>query len=293
MSKKIGFIGQGWIGKNYANDFENRGLEVVRYALEEPYVNNKEAIKECDIVFIAVPTPTTEDGFDDTFVCDALTAVGDGSTAVIKSTITPGTTKRLQTDFPHISVFHSPEFLRERSAAHDAAHPDRNIVGIPDDTPENRERAEAVLSVLPDAPYSQIMGSEEAELVKYAGNCFLYTKVLFMNMLYDLVEAQGGEWEQVREALIHDPRIGESHTQPVHASGHDESQTSKTLRGAGGHCFIKDFEAFRQLHKEKVNDSETNKVLKALTELNIKLLQGSGKDLDLLRGVFGQDFEVK
>ena len=57
--EKIGFIGQGFIGKNYADDFERRGFEVIRYALEEPYRANKEKIRECDIVFIAVPTPTT------------------------------------------------------------------------------------------------------------------------------------------------------------------------------------------------------------------------------------------
>jgi hypothetical protein len=52
-SKKpqIGFIGQGWVGKNYSDDFEKRGYEVIRYSLEVPYVYNKEKIAECDIVF--------------------------------------------------------------------------------------------------------------------------------------------------------------------------------------------------------------------------------------------------
>ena len=52
---KIGFIGQGWVGKHYADDFEARGHDVVRYALEEPYVANKERVAECGIVFVAVP----------------------------------------------------------------------------------------------------------------------------------------------------------------------------------------------------------------------------------------------
>ena len=60
----IGFIGQGFIGKNYADDFEQRNYKVVRYALEGTYAGNKDRIKECDIVFIAVPTPTTPEGFD-------------------------------------------------------------------------------------------------------------------------------------------------------------------------------------------------------------------------------------
>ena len=59
MKKQIiGFIGQGWIGKNYADDFEDRGYKVVRYDLEK-YKMNKSKIKTCDIVFIAIPTPST------------------------------------------------------------------------------------------------------------------------------------------------------------------------------------------------------------------------------------------
>ena len=52
--EKIGFIGQGYIGKNYADDFENRGFNVIRYALEEPHYKNDEHIEDCGIVFIAV-----------------------------------------------------------------------------------------------------------------------------------------------------------------------------------------------------------------------------------------------
>jgi UDPglucose 6-dehydrogenase len=274
---KIGFIGQGWIGKNYANDFENRGYTVVRYALEEPYAQNKEAIDACDIVFIAVPTPTTETGFDDSIVRSVLPVVGKEKIAVIKSTIIPGTTERLQDEYPDIYVVHSPEFLVELTAAHDAAYPKRNIVGIPKDTDQYRRAAQSVLDVLPEAPYQAIMNARDAEFVKYAGNCFLFTKVMFMNMLYDLVVGMDGDWKKIREALIHDPRIGESHTQPVHKGG----------RGAGGHCFIKDFEAFRELYQAHVSDPVGAAILSAEAHKNIQLLAESGKDLDLLRGVYG------
>lgn len=288
--KKIGFVGQGWIGKNYANDFENRGYEVVRYSLEEPYIKNKETIKDCEIVFIAVPTPTTKDGFDDSYVKDALTNLANDTIAVIKSTITVGTTKKLQEENPHLTVFHSPEFLAEKTAAHDAAHPNRNLIGIPIESDENREKARKVLDVLPDAPYQHIMDSNDAELVKYAGNCFLYTKVLFMNILFDLVEASGGSWERVRDALIHDPRIGISHTEPVHNSGHDKAG-KKGKRGAGGHCFIKDFETFRAMYEELVKDEYGSNVLAAQSKLNRKLLIESEKDIDLLQGVFGENYQ--
>ncbi|OGG78386.1 hypothetical protein A3A36_00335 [Candidatus Kaiserbacteria bacterium RIFCSPLOWO2_01_FULL_52_12b] len=279
---KIGCIGQGWIGKNYANDFEARGYDVIRYALEEPHVANKAAIATCDIVFIAVPTPTTPRGFDDSAIRNVLPLVGYGKIAVIKSTVLPGTTETLQGLFPDIFVLHSPEFLVESSAAYDAAHPNRNIIGVPYPNAVYREKAAAVLSVLPDTPYKKIMPARDAEFVKYAGNCFLFFKVMYMNLLYDVITASGSDWNNVREALIHDPRIGTSHSEPVHAS----RQGAKSGRGAGGHCFIKDFEVFRDMYRG-VQDEYGNVLLAALKDKNIELLVNSSKDLDLLEGVYG------
>lgn len=282
MDIKIGFVGQGWIGKHYADEFESRMYNVVRYSLEEPYVQNKDLIKDCEVVFIAVPTPTTKDGFDDSIVKEALSLVGSQKTAVIKSTLLPGTTEKLQSTFPDVFVLHSPEFLVEATAAHDAAKPQRNLVGIPVDSAEYRQKAVSVLRILPEAPYQKVMSARDAEMVKYAGNCFLFTKVMYMNLLYDLAEAAGCNWQSLQEALIHDPRIGESHTQPVHSSG----------RGAGGHCLIKDFEALRRMYKDEVSDVLGNTVLKAMAEMNINLLRSSNKDIDLLEGVYGDDLSV-
>ncbi|MSU74191.1 UDP-glucose/GDP-mannose dehydrogenase family protein [Candidatus Kaiserbacteria bacterium] len=280
---RIGWIGQGWIGKNYADDFEARGYDTVRYALEEPYIQNKDKIASCDIVFIAVPTPTTPEGFDDSLIRGILPLMGAGKIAVIKSTILPGTTESIQKLFPNIFLLHSPEFLTESAAAHDTAHPNRNIIGIPVLNAIYREKAEEVLRVLPDAPYAKVMAAQDAEFVKYAGNCFLFTKIMFMNLLYDFVAASGSDWSNVREALIHDPRIGASHTEPVHTSGH----ATKGGRGAGGHCFIKDFEAFRELYRTEVHDIYGDALLTALKEKNIELLVNSSKDLDLLEDVYG------
>lgn len=274
---KIGWVGQGWIGKNYANDFEARGFEVVRYALEEPYIANKEKIATCDIVFVAVPTPTTPDGFDDSLIRRVLPLVSKGKIVVIKSTILPGTTEKMQNLFPHLFVLHSPEFLVESSAAYDAAHPNRNIIGIPQTDALYREKAEAVLRILPDAPYEKVMAARDAEFVKYAGNCYLFTKVIFMNLLHDVIVASDSDWASVREAFIHDPRIGTSHTEPMHKSG----------RGAGGHCFIKDFEAFREMYRTNVQDAYGNTLLAAMKDKNVELLANSNKDLDLLEGVYG------
>jgi UDPglucose 6-dehydrogenase len=287
----IGFIGQGWIGKHYADDFESRGYKTVRYGLEEPYVNNKKQIKDCDITLIAVPTPTTPTGFDDSHLRDALTNIGKGKIAVIKSTTLPGTTAKLQKLFPDIMVLHSPEFLRERHAAEDASKPNRNLIGLPLSTKVYLEAAKKVLAVLPKAPYEQVMTSMESELVKYAGNCFLYTKVAFMNVLFDLVEKSGGDFEVVRQALIHDPRIGESHTTPVHISGHD-SDNSTAKRGAGGHCFIKDFEAFRNFYQDQIGADLAHEMLTAMASYNNSLLTNTHKDIDLLRGVYGDSLTI-
>ncbi len=281
----IGFIGQGFIGKNYADDFENRGYEVVRYAMEEPYRKNKEKIKKCDIVFIAVPTPSTPKGFDYSIVESVLALVGKGKTAVIKSTILPGTTERLRKKYPNIFVIHSPEFLREKTAAYDAAHPNRNIIGIPQETPDYRERAERVMRILPRAEFERIMHARDAELVKYGGNCFLYFKVIFTNVLYDLSSVTGVNWKDVRDTIAADPCIGASHMEPIHSSGHTPG---KVGRGAGGHCFIKDFAAFALLYEQELRDPLGVKVLEALRDKNDELLRTSGKDLDLLEGVYGK-----
>ncbi len=275
--KKIGFIGQGWIGKNYADDFEQRGFSVVRYAKEPQYTATKEDIASCDIVFIAVPTPTIQQKFDDSIVRSVIPLIGKGKVAVIKSTIVPGTTESIQKQFPDVFIFHSPEFLTEVTAAHDAAHPDRNIVGIPNDTAEARAHAQEVIDVLPAASFVKICSSREAEMIKYAGNCWFYTKVVFVNLVFDLSAQFGCSWEVIRDAMAADPRIGRTHLDPLHKSG----------RGAGGHCFIKDFAAFEELYKKMVNDPQGQAVLESLREKNIELLLGSNKDLDLLRETYG------
>jgi nucleotide sugar dehydrogenase len=281
----IGFIGQGFIGKSYADDMERRGHATVRYALEEPYKNNKESIKECEIVFIAVPTPTTPKGFDYSIVEGALRLVGKGKTAVIKSTILPGTTARLQKKFPQIFVMHSPEFLVLKQAAEDAARPLRNIIGIPKKSKAFEERAKAVLQVLPRAPFEIICSAPEAEMVKYAGNFFLYLKVLYANLMYETADAIGADYEVVRKAIAADPRIGASHLQVAHDSGH---KGAKVGRGAGGVCFIKDVQALADFYADTVGDTYGEQLFAAATEKNLDLLVKSNKDIDLVVGVHGQ-----
>ena len=282
VKKLIGFIGQGFIGKNYADDFVNRGYEVIRYALEPEYAGNKEKIAECDFVFIAVPTPTTKAGFDDSYLRAVLPLIGKGKSAIIKSTIIPGTCKKLQALFPEIFVFHSPEFLTEKTAIFDAANPTRNIVGYPIDNQEYQKRAREILTVLPKAPVSFICRAKEAELIKYASNCFLMTKVVYANILYDLAVASGLDWNKIQEGMGADPRIGLSHLNPIHQSG----VNGKIGRGAGGHCFVKDFAALRMYSEAQKIDELGLDVLRAIENKNVSLLRSSDKDLDLLADIY-------
>jgi len=276
---KIGFVGQGYVGKNYSDDFERRGFSIVRYSLEAPFVQNKDQIRDCDVVFVAVPTPTTPKGFDGSIIEDALRAVGKGNIAVIKSTILPGFTKKLQKKFPHLTILFSPEFLSVSSASHDAAHPAMNIVGLPVNTKKHTTAAKLVQSILPKAPFTRNCTSDEAELFKYAHNLNGYTQVMIFNIMYDLAKKVGADWQPIQDAAEADPFISNRYARPVHKSG----------RGAGGGCFIKDMAAARSMYETLLKEDTAGiALLRALEAKNIHLLTTTKKDLHLLEGVYGK-----
>lgn len=275
----IGFIGQGFVGKSYADDFEKRGFSVVRYSDDPKLISNKSLIASCSIVFVAVPTPTLPEGFDSSIIRSVLPLTGSGATVVIKSTLLPGLTKELQAEFPDRFVMHSPEFLSEVSAAQDAAHPLRNVVGIPKTSVEFKTRAKHIISLLPKAPFELVCDSTEAELIKYARNVIGYGRVILMNILFDYAKSLGVSWDPIKSAIGADPDNGPTYTNPVHKSG----------RGAGGRCFIKDMSAFKKGYiKQFGKDKEGAMLLEAFEKKNIELLLESGKDFDLLEGVYGK-----
>lgn len=276
----IGFIGQGYVGKNTADDFESRGYSVIRYALEPEYIENKEKIKECDVVFIAVPTPTTPTGFDYSIVETSLALIRPNATVVLKSTLLPGTTERLQKLFPGITVLFSPEFLCESTAAFDAAHPIFNIVGISEDTDRQKKAAQAVLDILPKSERVFLTTAGSAELFKYAHNINGYMRVILSNILYDASTELKSNWEDIQQMMQVDPMMSPYYNAPIHKSG----------RGAGGHCFIKDMAAFRMLYTDIVHtDSLGVEVLKAMERKNLELLSNTHKDADLVQGVYGAE----
>lgn len=280
MEKKIpllGFVGQGFVGKNYADDFERRGFTTVRFSLEDPYILNREAISSCDIVFIAVPTPTTSKGFSAHNVEEALSLVRKGSTAVIKSTILPGTTEKLQKKFPKITILFSPEFLSEATAAHDSANPFANIVGVATSSIAHKKAAALVHDILPSAPFVHTCSSLEAELIKYSHNVSGYMQVLTFNLMYEIADSLGASWNEIQPALYADPMISNYYSNPIHKKG----------RGAGGSCFIKDFAAIAELYRTHVDTPEGNQLLHAAETKNIALLLESDKDGILLEQVYG------
>ncbi|HUO50636.1 MAG TPA: hypothetical protein VMU25_03705 [Candidatus Paceibacterota bacterium] len=280
---QIGFIGQGWIGQNYATDFENRGYKTIRYALEEPYRQNESKIKDADIVFVAVPTPTTPKGFDDSIVRAVLKHIGEGKIAVIKSTLKPGTTQALQKKYPKIFVMHSPEFLSRGTASYDASHPIENIIGIPVENDVYREKAQFVISVLPEA-HASIVPAQTAEFFKYVHNTSLFARGIYMNLLYDMAQKLRIDWAQIKDLIVHDPMI--AFQDPVVAKWHIEPNHSSG-RGIGGDCHIKDFETMVRLFKDTVRDPEGVRIMQAMKKKNIGMLLKSKKDLGLLAGVYG------
>lgn len=280
---KIGFVGNGYVGKHIADDFENRGHTVVRYALEAPFNKNKRAVSACDLIFVAVPTPTTPQGFSAHIIEEVLEGLSKAKsktkkTVVIKSTILPGTTIALQKKHRALTLLFCPEFLGESTAAHDAAHPILNIVGMPSETKAHRAAAELVLSLLPYAPFSQICTSTEAEIKKYAHNTSGYVQIVIFNLFYDLAQKLNADWEPIQRALVANPYIASRYSYPVHKGG----------RGAGGNCFIKDFAALRQ-HMGVLfpQDASTLRMLESIEEKNLDLLASTNKDARIVRDVYG------
>lgn len=310
---KIGFIGQGYVGKPLA-DFVEEAYpkhEVIRYDLEDNK-NNAPLIKQCSIVFIAVPTPTetlNSDLYGSFFVdCsaleDSLKLVGKDTIAVIKSTTPPKLLRFLQDKYKKITIMHVPEFLTESTAMLDTRQPDRNLVGVYNaENPNLTAQALRVLEILPAAKFNKIVSYEVASLAKYAGNSFFVVKNVFFNLLYDLAERLGVDWEDLHEAITHDHRIHPVHTNVMHKGG----------RGAGNHCLIKDFATFKEIildgfadeHKEKDEFEERNEGIKKYyrpikhprlknmlnfmtfaEKVNVGNLVKSRKDLDILAGVY-------
>jgi UDPglucose 6-dehydrogenase len=207
--------------------------------------NLAQAIEGREVVFIAVGTPPQEDGSADlshvlTVAEQVARAAKHDLALVTKSTVPVGTNERVREVVRkhakhHVSVVSNPEFLKEGDAVNDFLKPDRIVVGTDDD------KAFEALSRL-YAPFNrqrnrlQRMSPKSAEIVKYAANALLATKISFMNEIARLCDVAGGDAEHVRLAVGSDERIGMQFLYPG--------------LGFGGSCFPKDLRALVQTGKE-------------------------------------------
>ena len=252
------------------------------------------AVKASDVCFIAVGTPQNTDGSANTnYVKQAAESIAksmNGYKVIVnKSTVPVGTTFKIKeliksiTDY-EFDLVYNPEFLKQGSAVDDFLYPDRVIIG------SDSEHASQIMKKL----YSTFlrtsnklifMDYKSAEMTKYAANCFLATKISFMNEISNLCETVGANIESVRLGMSSDSRIGNKFL----FSG----------LGYGGSCFPKDINALINTGAE--NNIEM-RILKAVNKTNSlqrihftdKIIKHFGEDLsDKTFAVWGLSFKPK
>ena len=195
------------------------------------------AVRDADVAFVAVGTPARRgDGHSDlTFVYEAAREIAeavDGDTVIVtKSTVPVGTGDEIERIVRNtrpdmqIAVVSNPEFLREGAAIADFKRPDRIVIGT-EDKRAREVMKEVYRPLYLNAPPLLFTGRRTAELIKYAANAFLATKITFINEIADLCEAVGADVQEVARGIGLDNRIGGKF---LHAGP-----------GFGGSCFPKD-----------------------------------------------------
>jgi UDPglucose 6-dehydrogenase len=168
---------------------------------------------------------------------------------VIKSTVPPGTTDRINQEYTHSTIIFNPEFLTEANFLDDFKNQKRIILG--GDRKGTNKLRQIYSKVFPHATIVKT-GGKTAEMVKYFTNCFLATKVSFANEMYSVCEQIGIDYDKVVEYATYDERLGKSHWA---VPGPDEDF------GFGGHCLPKDLSAI-------INKFETYGLLEAVEEVN-------------------------
>jgi len=262
MFKKPGIVGVGMVGGALRRYFEkNREIESFLYDPGKK-LGSIEDINKADIVFLCVPTPFDKEKcyFDLLYVEKALSNIKGEKVIVIKSTVLPGTTESLQKKHPQHKILFNPEFLTELTADQDMSYPDRQIVGY---TKQSFNVAKDVINLLPLAPFERILPATEAETVKYFGNTWFSTKVIFANQIYNLCEKLDIDYDRIMDAASADKRIDRTHLTIFH----------KGKRGYAGKCLPKDIKAFIKFAEKNDVDLKLHKVV---DEINEELLKAQG-----------------
>ncbi|NJE45912.1 UDP-glucose/GDP-mannose dehydrogenase family protein [Thermococcus sp. GR7] len=265
-----------------------RGLEELMQEFGGKYYATKdyrEAVLNSDVTFIAVGTPSREDGsIDLKYIESASKELGkvlkekdSYHLIVVKSTVLPGTTENVvrpilesesgKTAFQDFGLAMNPEFLREGVALQDFLNPDRIIIGV------NDKRSRDILKELYapiDAP-KLVVNIKTAEMIKYASNAFLATKISFANEIGNICKKLGIDSWKVFEGVGLDHRIS--------------SHFFRTGIGWGGSCFPKDVRALIRKAEEL---GEEPLILKAVMEVNekqpLKLIELLKEHISELKG---------
>lgn len=230
---RIGVLGHtGTVGRTIFDYYRALdGFEAVGWSLDDKAWDFHDA----DFAFICVPTPYNN---PTGIVREAVAAVQGDTIILIKSTVPPGTTDRLQWEFRQKKLAFCPEFMSAKTAAVDWVFPARQIVGY---TGRTHELAKEIFAILPnpaDTPGNHyFLPAAEAEILKYIHNLHGAMQIILANHWYDVCEAVGADFERVKEAaptpVLSDAAIG---------TYWNVFQDSK--RGYLGACFPKDTETF-------------------------------------------------
>tara|TARA_R110000851_G_scaffold92266_1_gene201330 strand:+ start:1319 stop:2176 length:858 start_codon:yes stop_codon:yes gene_type:complete len=240
--KKIGIVGRGFVGSAVEFGFSaqtNCDAEVRVYDKEPSKSSHtlEDTVNKSDVVFVSVPTPSNNDGsihlgiltsaLDD--ICDVY---NNNAIILIRSTVTPGTTTKLQEKYPKLKLVFNPEFLTERSAKFDFINQARFILG---GSSSNTARVAELYRWRFGISVPCIETNfETAEMIKYMNNCFFATKVSFMNEMKLVADKCGVDWSTAVDGWVRDGRIGHTH---LAVPGPDGKM------GFGGSCFPKDIQA--------------------------------------------------
>ena len=238
----IGVIGQGFVGNAIYQGFKDyyEVLTYDKYVIEKSNSTLEDIVKKSDVIVTCVPTPMTDIGNCYTGIVEEV--LGDVNKicidnditekiCIIKSTVVPGTTKKMNEKFKNLNVIFNPEFLTEANAVNDWKNQSRIILG-------GLNKVTALVKpifakVFPKTPIVKT-DSKYAEMVKYVTNCFLATKVSFANEIYQICQEMNIDYDKVIEYAQHDNRLGKSHWSVPGPDGD---------MGFGGHCFPKDIQA--------------------------------------------------
>jgi len=237
------------------------------------------------VYFVCLPTPMYENGEADLRIVEGtlreLAEIPGERIAVVKSTVPPGSTKRWNEMFSGsgLTVVFNPEFLTEANAVEDFKNQNRIVLGGP--RPQINKVKLIFQQAFPGVPLIKT-SSTTAEMVKYATNCFLATKVSFANELAQICEAldndgQDIDYDKVIEYARYDKRLGDSHwAVPGPVATHD----GRHVKGFGGHCFPKDLNALKFVANQLNVDT---KVLNAVWEKNLEVRGPEDRDWEQMQ----------